>query len=309
MSSDVQSLAQALVAALQTIAQQPIAAAPSPAGGPDFATVLNEYLTSSHFRSLAPASQTPYRHVLTRWVRREQLGSRPVRSLGRREIEAMLARESQGAAHDLLKKIRILLRFAIARGYRDDDPTPGIKAPPINKAHATWTPDELAQYRVYWKLGTRQRLAFELALQLGQRRGDLVSFRWEAIQRGRLTFTQSKTNTPLSLPIGPELGAALDAMKGPRTGPLLRHPRRRRAALEPESFGNMFSDWIREAGLGKHLVLHGLRHTRATQLADAGCSEKEIASWTGHKSLAMVARYTRKANQVKLADAALAKLK
>ena len=212
--------------------------------------------------------------------------SRPVRSLSRREIEAMLARESQGAAHDLLKKIRILLRFAIDRGYRDDDPTPGIKAPPINKAHATWTPDELAHYRAYWKLGTRQRLAFELALQLGQRRRrHLARSDGRTLTRGALTFTQSKTKTTLSLPIGPELGAALDAMKSPRTGPLLRHPRRRRAALEPESFGNMFTDWIREAGLGKHLVLHGLRHTRATQLADAGATEKEISAWTGHQSL------------------------
>src|SRR5262245_47514533 len=71
--------------------------------------LLAEYLQSAQFRSLAPASQKPYRCVLERWVRDEQLGQRTVRSLTRREIEAMLARHKRGAANFLFKRMRVLL--------------------------------------------------------------------------------------------------------------------------------------------------------------------------------------------------------
>ena len=39
-----------------------------------------------------------------------------------------------------------------------------------------------------------------------------------------------------------------------------------------------------------------------------GCSEKEIASVSGHKTLGEVARYTRAASQEKLAARALARI-
>ena len=40
-------------------------------------------------------------------------------------------------------------------------------------------------------------------------------------------------------------------------------------------------------------------------LAELGCSEKQIAAITGHKTSAMVSLYTREADQKKLADAAI----
>ncbi|MCH7544708.1 MAG: tyrosine-type recombinase/integrase, partial [Proteobacteria bacterium] len=53
------------------------------------------------------------------------------------------------------------------------------------------------------------------------------------------------------------------------------------------------------------LTYHGLRYTAATKLAEAGCSNKEIASITGHKSLAMIEKYTRDADQERLSGAAI----
>jgi hypothetical protein len=55
-------------------------------------------------------------------------------------------------------------------------------------------------------------------------------------------------------------------------------------------------------------VLHGLRKAAARRLAEAGCTEKEIAAVTGHTTLKEVARYTRAAEQKRLAAGALAKL-
>lgn len=61
-----------------------------------------------------------------------------------------------------------------------------------------------------------------------------------------------------------------------------------------------------EVGLG--LTFHGLRHTAATMLADAGCDTRDIMAITGHKTEAMAQRYTRHADQRRRATLAIAKL-
>jgi hypothetical protein len=52
---------------------------------------------------------------------------------------------------------------------------------------------------------------------------------------------------------------------------------------------------------------HGLRKAAARRLAEAGCSASEIAAITGHKTLAEVERYTRAADQERLARRAIQK--
>ena len=98
------------------------------------------------------------------------------------------------------------------------------------------------------------------------------------------------------------------AMRHPRSGPVIRHPRRRKG-LTAESFGNLMAQWIEDAGLPSRCVLHGLRKGRCRQLAEAGCSEKELSSISGHATLSMVALYTRAADQERLARAALEKIR
>jgi integrase len=52
-----------------------------------------------------------------------------------------------------------------------------------------------------------------------------------------------------------------------------------------------------------------LRKAAARRLAEAGCTEREIAAITGHASLREVQRYTRAADQTRLALSAMAKVK
>ena len=59
----------------------------------------------------------------------------------------------------------------------------------------------------------------------------------------------------------------------------------------------------------RHCSAHGLRKAAARRLAEAGCSEHEIAAITGHASLAELRVYTRAVNQKRLAVAAMAKVK
>lgn len=70
-----------------------------------------------------------------------------------------------------------------------------------------------------------------------------------------------------------------------------------------KGFGNKFRDWCDEAGL-EHCSAHGLRKAAARRFAEAGCSNQQIKSWTGHSTDSEVARYTKAASQEILSDAA-----
>jgi integrase len=59
--------------------------------------------------------------------------------------------------------------------------------------------------------------------------------------------------------------------------------------------------------LPQHCSAHGLRKAAARRLAEEGCSAHEIAAWTGHLTLKEVERYTRAADQARLARQAMAR--
>jgi integrase len=55
-------------------------------------------------------------------------------------------------------------------------------------------------------------------------------------------------------------------------------------------------------------VAHGLRKAALRRLAEHGATAKEIAAVSGHRSLSEIERYTRQADQARLAQSAVAKL-
>lgn len=52
------------------------------------------------------------------------------------------------------------------------------------------------------------------------------------------------------------------------------------------------------------IVLAGIHHTAAKELAEAGCSDTKIQSVTSHRSLQMVQKYREQARQKRLSKAA-----
>ena len=80
----------------------------------------------------------------------------------------------------------------------------------------------------------------------------------------------------------------------------------RGAPFTAAGFGNWFRDRCDEAGLPQ-CSAHGLRKLAATQLANAGCSEREIMAITGHRSVSEVSRYTTARDQARLAEHAMVK--
>ena len=82
----------------------------------------------------------------------------------------------------------------------------------------------------------------------------------------------------------------------------------RGAPFTAAGFGNWFRDRCDEAGLSQ-CSAHGLCKLMATRLAEAGCSTEHIKAITGHRSMSEVARYTRAADQQRLAWQAMSMLR
>jgi integrase len=66
-------------------------------------------------------------------------------------------------------------------------------------------------------------------------------------------------------------------------------------------------DAIKDADLPAKCNSHGLRKAKMRRLAEDGATEKEIAAWSGHKTLREIQRYTEAADQRHLAQSAMKK--
>jgi integrase len=282
----------------------PIGAARTIAGSMN--AVIVSYYQSAEFKGLRASTARVYRNILERF--REAHGDKSAPGMQTKHVRKLMAEKAAtpDAANRLLGMISILMEHAIALGLRDDNPCVGVKKlKHKGGGFATWTEDQIAAYRAFHLLGSRERLVLELALGTAQRRGDLVRLGWRHVSNGAITIQQSKTGATVAVPIVSELQAALDlAARDTLTFIIQANGR----PLGAASLGNEFREWVKRAGLPDQLSLHGLRKSAARRLAEAGCSAHEIASITGHKTLSEVERYCRDADRERLARSASAKV-
>jgi integrase len=129
------------------------------------------------------------------------------------------------------------------------------------------------------------------------------------VHAGVLTIDQGKTEgqdeAHLEIPLHPKLRAIIDAspMVGVKTFLVTSFGKPYTAA----GFGNWFRELCDAAGC-PDVSAHGLRKATARRLAEIGCSASQIASVTGHASIAEVQRYTKAADRKRMAREAIAKL-
>lgn len=122
-------------------------------------------------------------------------------------------------------------------------------------------------------------------------------------QDGGIVVVQSKTGEELWIPEHRELTKEL-ALGAASMDTLLVTPTQGKP-FDGVYYGAWFADAIEEAGLPDDCVLHGLRKCASRKLAELGLSEKVIQSITGHVTSRMIEKYTKGANQKKLAKQAM----
>jgi site-specific recombinase XerD len=249
------------------------------------------------------ATQITYRGILERF--RAEHGDKPVALLQRENVRTILARKAATphAANNLRKLIRLLMRFAIEEGWRRDDPTIEVRAVKVRSdGFYTWTEDDIAAFKRRWAVGTKQRLAMELALNTGQRRLGFgphgQAAHSQRANSGHATKDQHEARHSHSW----ASEAVLDSTP---SGHLTFLTTTYGQPFTPAGFGGWFRAACDAAGLPKGCSAHGLRKAACRRLAEAGCSANVIAAISGHRTLKEVARYTTAADQERLADTAI----
>ncbi len=268
------------------------------------AAVVAEYFDSqAFFGSKSAGTQRMRRGILERF--RAPYGDRPFALLPPEWIEALLDSKPPHAARSWLVTLRSLSQFALKRGYRRDDPTTNIKLASIKgDGFHTWTEEEIAQFEARHPIGTKPRLALALLLYTGQRRSDVVRMGRQHIRDGALTVKQQKTGATLAIPVHPHLQAVLDATPSEHLTFLTT------ATGKPyggNALSEQFRNWCDAAGLPRRCKPHGLRKAACRRLAEHGCSANEIMAISGHATMKELVRYTKAADQARLARAAMAR--
>lgn len=169
----------------------------------------------------------------------------------------------------------------------------------------TWTEEQAR--KAMSLLPEHYRRVVVLAYHTGQRRGDLCAMRWSDYDGSAISVRQQKTGAELSIPVNPELKAELCAWRMDATAVTILQMADGRP-WRPHTISRKLPGLLERIGLPLGLNVHGLRKLAAVRLAEAGCTAHEIASITGHRTLAMVQHYTEAARQRTLADVAMLRL-
>jgi integrase len=264
------------------------------------------YYQARTFRSLAPSTQQMRRAILEQF--RADHGDKRIAMLPTEAIARILSTKSPHAARHWLKALRGLLAFSVAEKLRPDDPTERIKLPRLKKSegYLTWSEDHVAAYRARHPIGSRPRLAFELLLNTGQRRSDVVRMGRQHVRDGILSIRQQKTGTLIEIPVVSDLQVALGAM--PQSEHLTFLTTHSGKAFAPRGFYNWFRRECDLAGIPHGYTAHGLRKAAATRHADCGATAHELMAWFGWTSISQAERYTKAADRRRLAQGMVAKL-
>jgi integrase len=272
------------------------------------AAVVAAYLDSqTFFGSKSPGTQRMRRGILERF--RAAYGDRPLALLPPEWIEALLDAKPPHAARSWLVTLRSLCEFAVKRGWLRSNPAANVKLRSVKSdGFHTVTEDEIAQFEAFHPIGSRERLAFALLLYTAQRRSDVVRMGRQHVRETpegpALYVKQRKTGVELLIPIRPELRAVLAATPSEHLTFLVT------ATGKPygdNHFSESFREWCDAAGLPKHCSAYGLRKAACRRLAEAGCSANEIMAISGHATMKELVRYTKAADQARLARNAMAK--
>lgn len=180
-------------------------------------------------------------------------------------------------------------------GWLESNPMSAVSKPALPRGRIRFLSDEEREALMKACKGSESALLYPavvLAISTGMRQGEMMALKWKDVDliRGRATLHETKNGEVRVVPIA---GHALDLLQG-----LAKVRRLDSQYIFPSKDGaapiDLRSAW-RVAVKRAKLVdfhWHDLRHTTGSYLAMNGASLLEIAAVLGHRTLAMVQRYS-----------------
>jgi integrase len=208
-------------------------------------------------------------------------------------------------ANHLLSVLKTLINWGIPREFSETNPCIHVPKLGVNEKGAR--PWPAWAYRLIEEHACEDmQRAVALARYTGQRQADVLRMAPEHIEDGGINVTQQKTGKELWVPLHADLRDELEAWNG---SPFVKTPKGE--SYTPDRFRAAWTRLMNDTPAGRirkdGFTFHGLRASSVEKLREAGCSDREIESITG-MSPAMITRYSRFADQKRLAKAAVRRL-
>ncbi len=210
----------------------------------------------------------------------------------------------QVAARKLRKELLRLFAYAKKLKWITHNPVEEAEKVGVAKLEGfyPWSEEDIRRYQARHPLGTKARLALEIILWTGQRRGDARLFGPQHVANGAASFTPAKTRRGMGMRLADDLQRAIDAM--PVVGTTTYLVTDYGKPFTKEGFGNKMREWCDQAGLPK-CTAHGLRKAIARRVAETGGTQQQIKAVGGWKGDSEVTIYTAGIEQRALADSAI----
>ena len=268
--------------------------------------LIDEYKKSSDWSGLAITTRAARDNIFKSMA--DSIGQESFASIGPKSIMASRDRrkDTPHAANNFLKTMRGLFGWAKLAGHVTRDPTEGVTqlAGDNEDGFHTWTEDEVAAFEKKWPLGTKPRLALDIFLYTGLRRGDAVRLGKQHLREGTLTIKTEKTGEVVAIPL---LQPLLQSIQATRTGELTFLVTEYGKPFAKAGFGNWFREACDKAGVPGSA--HGLRKAGAARAAENGATEADLNAIFGWREGSREsATYVRKANRKKIAARSADKL-
>jgi integrase/recombinase XerD len=274
---------------------------------------IEQYLNSATFHDYSRSTQDLRRPILKGFLK-PGVGNLPLARMDRRYIERWLETAStKGAKRTWFLAIKPFLTWAVESVHLiEADPSIGIKIKSkASEGHATWTDEQVEQFRAHHALGSKARLALELLINVASRRGDGISLGRQHVKGGWLVYTQEKNRkhkpVQVQVPIAEPLAAAIAACPSPATS-LTFLTNEWDRPFTKKGFNAWFRKQVAAAGLPDTCVPHGLRKAGCRIMADAGSTPHQIMGVSGHRTLKEIERYTEAYDRKQAAAEAIAKV-
>jgi integrase len=268
--------------------------------GKSLSWLIDQYQRSAKYAELSKATRRQRDSIFANVVK--EAGSFPFADLTGEDFKAARERrkDTPAQARNFLDAMRGLYRWAKEAGHVETDPTEGVRNPGKSRSRdgfKAWTDADVARFEARWPEGTPQRQWLYVLLYTGVRRGDAVRLHSDQVKDGWIELPTEKTGMTVYIPLRPELTGITGWFISGKFG----------RPLAKESFGNLFRDACRAAGLDKSA--HGLRKLAATKAAEAGLSVAELEALFGWTGGTMASHYTRAASRKRLAQSGLEKMR
>ena len=205
-----------------------------------------------------------------------------------------------------LSAIRSFFKFLIKQGVVDQNPAETVATPRQEKKIPAYLPVDdifrlLDSIETDTLLKARNLAMFETLYSCGIRVSELANLDVEDIrQSSGIVRVVGKGNRERLVPIGQKALGAIAAyrrrLKSACADATYDHTplflNKNGSRLTTRSIARILEKIAKECGLAIPISPHGLRHTFATHMLDAGADLRAIQELLGHKSLATTQKYT-----------------